>query len=108
MTGDKPLKNSTADVRPIEDVVKDCQAVLVKKLPGNRQTMAAWTSINECARIISFAGLVLAEEEEKDRREGEPWGYRTWLHIGEKQAATAIARRIADELKVPNMFSEMK
>jgi hypothetical protein len=104
MTGDRPLKNSTADVRPIEEVVKDCRAALMKKLPAtNRQTLAAWTAVNECARIISFADLVLTEEED------QPGSFdRRWVHIGEKQAASAIARRIADELKVPNMFSEMK
>ena len=89
---------STADVRPIEDVILDLQKLLIGKLPTtNKMTLAAWGTFVEAANIHRFALLVIEDRENPRFPDKE---------FGEKYAADRILRKLADNLGVPNMKYE--
>lgn len=94
---------STADVRPIGEVVDELRKLLARRLPGNRTTMAAWTAVNEAARIFEHARFCLAEEEKYPKERHPVLSNRVWEYHGHAYAATTIIRRVADEMGVANL-----
>lgn len=90
---------STADVRPIEDVIEDCKKIFIAKLPGNKFVHAGWAAFCEAWREYEFSkGIVLKDELAKSHSDSY-----LWLHHGKYQAYAGILRKIADGLGVDNM-----
>ena len=89
---------STADVRPIEDVIEDLRDLLVKGLP--RKTLASWGTLGECESIIAEADWFFRDREEGDQQPSE---LSTWIAHGKKYAAMRIIRKLADNHGVPNI-----
>lgn len=89
---------STADVRPMDDVIQDCRKLLIGKLPGNRMVAATWGAFCEASEIYRFAQGVIDEN---------PWqDHFRWTHMGQHYAAARMIRKIADALGVPTMVPE--
>lgn len=92
---------STADVRPVGDVLKDLRNIMVRKLPGGPDVCAAWSALCEAGELFSDAVASLAEInamgkiDELDER-------RRSRHYGQKYAAAVIIRKIADAYGVSN------
>lgn len=109
MSDDKPERvYSTADVRPIGDVVADLNKVIVGKLGHKKQdpyVLATWSAVCESAREYKFAE---GEIEELKVLCGQDalTDTRLWLAHGRHQMCSRIIRAIADDLGVPNMKEE--
>ena len=90
---------STADVRPIDEVIEECRKIFIAKLPGNKFVAAAWAAFCEAHREYEFSkGIV--EEDPLARSFSDTY---LWLHHGKYQAYAGIIRKIADGLGVDNM-----
>lgn len=86
---------STADVKDIDDVIKELLALLVKRLPGGDPIKAAWATVNEASRMITHARYVLDSEDASD--------VMRWRSHGEIYATTTIVRKVADAFRVSNL-----
>jgi hypothetical protein len=87
---------STADVRPIPEVIDECRAFFVRLLPGSRMLRTSWSAFCEAAESWRSA-----EQEVAEMEDGEP-GYRRWMAHGEMYTAAKVIRRIADGVGVSN------
>lgn len=85
---------STADVRPVEDVIDELRKLLVKKLPGSQAIHAAWGTVNRAAELIKMAKAIINEDEPTPTRRHEQYG--------QIYAATTIVREVADAFRVSN------
>lgn len=88
---------STADVRPIGDVIHDLRRLLVSQLAGAKTppaVMAAWSTVNQCAELVRAADD-FDDESPADMR------YRA-VKAGEHYAAATILRKVADAFGVSN------
>lgn len=89
---------SVADVRPIADVIADCQKVFISRLPGNKFVHAGWAAFCEAWEEYDFADKIIQQETASDTF--------LWIQHGRHQMAASVIRKIADGLGVPNMKPE--
>lgn len=89
---------STADVKPIEDVVAECRVWFLAKLPGNRDRAALWSAFGEAYRVFAEGRAMVEEFGGDDRYER----YRRFQAHGEVYAATKVIRAIAEGIGVSN------
>lgn len=88
---------STADVRPIEEVVKDLRKLLVAKLPTqDPDRFVAWSILGECQQHL------LNDHERRDTSTDPASRSFRMKRAGEHYVAASIIRKIADAYGVSN------
>jgi hypothetical protein len=95
----------TMAVKDVEELLEELTALILPKLPGNRERKAVWATVAEAKRLISHAKFCLKEDElERLARAERPamLANSTWKAHGEIYAASIIVRRVADEMGVSN------
>lgn len=89
-------------VRPLDDVIRDCNTIMIPKLPGDRMIAATWAALCEGSRLWKEARATFDDPD----MQGPGTLFHRHNQAGQSYAAATIVRKIADALGVPNTVED--